>query len=148
MIRQATEDDIPAIVAMGERFYNTTHYPQAVGSYDAATAEGLIRMMVSPGVLLLAEHRGETVGMVGLVIPPWLFNAQHRVAAEIMWWTAEESRNTGAGLALLRAVAPACKAAGCKAVQMVRLESSPAHVGRLYERLGYRLAEHSYIKVL
>lgn len=149
-IRRAEEADFSAIESMGARFYGDLHY-NLFAEWDPETAIGWIKYMADPqtGVLLLAEQDGEIVGMIGLLFAPFHFNKNKKLAAEMMWWTAPEARKgTNAGLALLRAVTPACEAAGCSAIQMVHLVTSPPQAGMLYERMGFQLREHSYWKVL
>lgn len=54
----------------------------------------------------------------------------------------------GAGKALLAAIEPACRAKGCKAIQMVHLSTSPPQAASIYERVGYRHTESSFTRVL
>lgn len=146
-IRNATPADTPSILAMGRKFYDTTHYA-LFADYDDATVEVLIDLMRDAGVLLLAERDGAVVGMAGLVITPFLFNATKNAAYEVMWWVDPADQGQGAGRALLAAIEPACHARGVAAIQMVHLANSPAHAGPLYERSGYFLSETSYTKVV
>lgn len=146
-IREATREDFPAMVAMGRRFYESTAFTK-LAPFDEASTLQIGELLLAAGVLLVAEHEGKAVGMVGLVIAPFLFNNAKRIAAEVMWWVDPDERNTGAGMALLRAVAPACKAKGADAVQMMTVESSPAHAGLAYRRLGFKPTETAYLKEL
>lgn len=147
MIRAANESDIPAILDMGARFYAATSYA-GFSDYCHDSVAVIVRMMLADGVLLLAEHEGEAVGMVGLCVAPFHFNHAHRTAHEVMWWVDPEARSTGAGVALLQAVEPACREKGVTAIQMMTLADSPRHAGQLYERQGYRLTENAFTKVL
>ena len=144
-IRPATEADLPAIVAMSACFYETTSY-RGFAPFDPDAAEALARHMIADGVMLVAGD--EPVGMVGLMVVPFMFNPAHRVAYEVVWWVNPESQGTGAGKALLAAIEPACRAKGCAAIQMVHLASSPPQAAALYERMGYAHTESSYTKEL
>lgn len=146
-VRTATVDELPAIVAMGARFYATTAYG-ALAPYCPASAQTLGRMLIEQGVLLVAEAPQGLVGMVGLALAPFMFNHAKRSAHEVMWWVDPDARDTGAGIALLRAIEPACRAAGAVAIQMGVLSTSPAHAGSLYRRMGYEQTETSYFKRL
>jgi L-amino acid N-acyltransferase YncA len=144
-IRPATEADIPAIVAMSACFYETTSY-RGFAPFDPDAAEALARHMIADGVMLVAGD--EPVGMVGLMVVPFMFNPAHRVAYEVVWWVNPDAQGLGAGKALLQAIEPACRAKGCTAIQMVHLASSPPQAAALYERLGFAHTESSYTKEL
>lgn len=147
IVRAATEADTDKILEMGQKFFDNTHYAQfAAYSFDSVTH--LINVMRNDGVLLVAESNGDLVGMVGLVVCPFMFDHETTAAYEVMWWVDPDERHTGAGTALLRAIEPACKAKGVQAIQMVRLENSPEVAGKLYERMGYRPSEFSYTKMV
>ena len=134
-------------MAMGAKFFATTHYT-AFADYTPESALALIEAMTEAGVMLVAEHQGQIVGTVGLMVVPFLFDQSKTVAAEVLWYVTPEAQGAGLGKALLAAVEPACREAGCVAVQMIHLESSPPQAGALYERMGYALQEHSYVKGL
>lgn len=146
-VRKATLADVPAIVRMSECFYATTSYCQWA-DFNAQTVADLAANLAENHVMLVAEHDGEVVGMVGLYIAPFMFNADKRAAYEVVWWVDPIARDTGAGRALLGAIEPACRAAGCDAIQMVHLANSPPQAAMLYERAGYGHTESSYTKVL
>ena len=147
MIRRAGVTDAPSILAMGARFFASTHYT-SFASYDEDSALALIEAMTESGVLLVAEHEGVLVGCVGLMVVPFLFDQSKKVAAEVLWYVTPEAQGAGLGKALLAAVEPACRDSGAVAIQMIHLESSPPQAGALYERAGYALKEHSYMKGL
>lgn len=145
-IRRADVSDAADILAMGQRFYHTTHYAD-FAEYDEFTVASLIDLMLA-GVLLVAEHEEAVIGMVGLIVSAFPFNASLKSAHEIMWWVDEGAQGLGVGKALLEAVEPACREAGCAMIQMTHLTSSPPQAAALYERMGFALCESSYSKVL
>ena len=147
MIRPATEADIPAIVEMSRRFYVTTSY-SAFAAMDDDTVAALSAWLINDGVLLVADAGNGPMGMVGLAITPFMFNRDVTTAHEVIWWVSPEAQGAGVGRQLLEAVAPACKAKGAIAVQMMHLANSPPQAGELYRRLGYDLSEVSYTKEL
>lgn len=146
-IRKATEADLPAIVGMSACFYKTTSYA-GFADFCPDSVEALARMLVNTGVFLIAEDASGPVGMVGLVVAPFMFNNAHKVAYEVVWWVNPDAQGQGAGKALLAAIEPACKDAGCTAVVMVHLHNSPPQAAALYERMGFGLSETSYTKVI
>lgn len=145
MIRAATHADIPAIVSMSRKFYATTDYAMHAPMDDETVAD-LAAMLVDTGVMLVAEFDGAIVGMVGLVVAPFMFNRGVRTAHEIVWWVEPDAQGFGVGKALLAAVEPACRAQGVVSIQMVHLANSPPQAAALYERMGFRLTETSYTK--
>lgn len=147
IVRRATQDDAPAIIAMGAKFFADTSYA-AFADYSDASASVLVAMMLDGGVLLVAENDGVLIGMAGLVVTPFLFNHALKAAHEVMWWVDPAARRTGAGAALLHAIEPACRAAGAAVIQMIHLADSPPQAAALYERAGYVHSESSYTKVL
>ncbi|XTQ92554.1 N-acetyltransferase family protein [Xanthomonas sacchari] len=146
MIRQATEADIPAIVAMSRKFYATTSYTEHA-PMDEGTVEALIRQLMD-SIMLVAEVDGQVVGMVGLVVAPFMFNRDIRGAYEVVWWVEPSAQGSGVGKQLLAAVDDACLTRGVSLVVMVTLASSPPQASALYERTGYRHSETCYTKRL
>ncbi|MEF2156391.1 GNAT family N-acetyltransferase [Luteimonas sp. FXH3W] len=146
MIRAATLDDVGAIVDMARKFYATTDYAN-FAPFDETAMTHLVAGLVDH-VLLIAEQDGQPVGMVGLMVSPFLFSPSQTFATEIVWWVEESARSNGVGIELLRAVEPACKQKGCTSIQMMHLATSPKQAGLLYQRLGYRHSETSYFKVI
>lgn len=147
IVRSATEDDTPALLDMGREFYATTDYP-ALADYDEASVMALIDYMRDTGVLLVAEVADALVGMAGLILAPFPFNRRITTANEVVWWVTPGARDSGAGVALMRAIPAACKALGASTVNMVLLSSSPPQAGCIYERMGYTLCESSYMRVI
>lgn len=146
-VRQATQEDVPRIVEMSAKFYETTSYARWA-PFNPDTVHDLAANLAEHHVMLVAEDAGELVGMVGLFAAPFMFNSDVTAAYEVVWWVDPEAQGRGAGKALLQGVEPACTARGCQAVQMVHLQSSPPQAAAIYERMGYGHTESSYTKVL
>lgn len=146
-VRQATLADVPAVVAMSERFYATTSY-SAWADFSPETVAALASNLAENHVLLVAEDESGVCGMVGLFVAPFMFNAARRAAYEVVWWVNPEAQGRGAGKALLAAIEPACKVKGADAVQMVHLENSPPQAAEIYARMGYAHTESSWTKVV
>ena len=144
MIRPAVETDIPAIVRMARRFYDTTTYAQMT-PMDDDTVGDLARQLMD-SVLLVAEQQNQLVGMVGLVIAPFFFNRSILTAHEVVWWVDPGIRGSRTAYALLRALESACRAKGAQAIQMAHLSTSPPQAGGLYQLAGYSHTETAYTK--
>lgn len=147
VIREATEADLPAVVAMGERFHAASGYG-VLGDYDPSDTENNMRLLFKIGLILVAESNGRLVGALCMVFAPLMFNSKRFTANEMAWWVDEDARDTGAGVDLLRALEPACRARGAVGIQMLHLKNSPPQAAALYERLGFVQSESSYLKVL
>ncbi|QWP79230.1 GNAT family N-acetyltransferase [Lysobacter sp. K5869] len=145
-IRKAEAGDIPAIVGMGADFYPSTPYAAAGIPFCPVTVEAIARLMQENGILLVADDGRRLVGMVGLVLAPFMFNGAYRTAHEVMWWCDPAAQGAGVGKALLAAVDAAAKAAGAFSVQMLHLVNSPPQAAALYERLGYAHSETCFTK--
>lgn len=147
LVRPANTADLPAALEMAARFYATTDYTK-VAPMSADSVVKLGRLLLDQGVLLVAEREGKLVGLIGLIVAAFPFNEAYRTAHEVLWWVDPEERETGAGVALLREMIPACKYRGAVAIQMLHLANSPPQAAALYERLGFVHTETAYIKVL
>lgn len=145
-VRQATQGDVPRIVEMSAKFYETTCYARWA-PFNPDTVHDLTANLTDNHVMLVAEDAGELVGMVGLFVAPFMFNGDITAAYEVVWWVDPDAQGRGAGKALLQAIEPTCAARGCRSVQMVHLASSPPQAAAMYERMGYRHTESSYTKV-
>ena len=143
-IRPAQEFDIPAIVTMSRAFYETTQYA-AMTPMNDETVAALSRALLESHVLLIAEiEPGESVGMIGLFVAPFLFDASVTTAHEIVWWVSPALGGHGLGRRLIEAAIAACRERGAAAIQMVHLPSSPPQAAGLYEKLGFVHSESSY----
>lgn len=135
MIRAATMEDVPALVAFGRQFHDESGLPF---DYDdgAATlfAQGVVQ---SPAGCALISDTGMLLG----VLSPAYTQPGWRMAVEMAWW-AERG-----GVALLRAFEGWARAQGAKEVRMTSLATLP-RADRLLRRLGYEAAEVSYRKVI
>lgn len=144
-VRNATLADVPAIVRMGEKFYSTTDYTK-FAEFCPESVASLATMLIEQGVCLVVGD--DPIGMVGLYVGEFPMNRSKRAAYEVMWWVEPDAQGQGAGKSLLQAVEPACREAGCHAIQMLHLSTSPPQAAALYERMGYPHTESTYTKVL
>lgn len=135
MIRQATAEDIPHIVAMARKFNEASDEPRIVEE-DAAAFIGF--HIDNPDSFVAVSARGFIIGVVGGA--PW--NQSARTAHEVFWWS--EGRD---GIALLNAFEQWAASMGCE-VSEASHPSSEAAVGHLLERRGYRPQTNVYRKVL
>lgn len=136
-IRPATMEDVPAIVAMAERFYPASGYLELYGPMSKDSAAGLAIITIETGVMLVAERDGEHAGMACLHVDRFLFNADVVVAHELAFWIEPEHRGGMLAARMLRAIDEACEARGVTRTRMALLRSSPPQAEKLYLRRGY-----------
>lgn len=144
-IRKATLADVPEIVRMSAIFYPTTHYAQWCGM-DEETVADLASNLIENHVFYVAEDGDALVGMVGIFVAPFMFNANVSFGVEVVWWVAPEARGSHVAVSLLNAIEQPLRDAGCDRIQMVHMPNSPPQAAALYERQGYIRSEISYTK--
>lgn len=148
MIRPATPDDMPRILEMGERFFETAGWPE-IAEWDAGSMEQTLGYLMdaATGCVFVAETEAGIVGMTGGMLNPFYFNLSHVTGQELFWWVEPEHRGLGSGL--FDALEAWATDAGAKSFSMIALDRlKPDVLGRIYQRRGYRAAEHSYIRRL
>jgi len=135
MIRAATPDDIPVLLAMGREFHAASG--MAFGFNDAAVAGFLTRMVEAEGAVVLMTDKGAIGGALNAAYcdPSWVY------AVELFWWAR------GDGLALLRAFERWAQQAGASEIRMTSLAALP-RADRLLRCVGYVPAEVSYSKAV
>ena len=137
MIRLATVGDIARLLEMGRKFAERAGLVDHVGYDPHSMAQTFEAMIVGGHPVFIGER-----GAIGATLTPHPFNHDHIHAQELFWWS--EGRE---GLALLKALEAHCDE-HAHSLTMITLEAvDPERTGRLYERLGYRPLEHSYMKV-
>lgn len=144
-IRQATLDDVPEIVRMSAIFYPQTHYAEWT-TMDEDTVADLASNLVENHIFYVAEEGGELLGMIGLVVMPFMFNRYVKSAGEVIFWVDPRARGGRTAYNLLTAIEDPCRAAGCDRIQMVHMPNSPPQAAALYTKLGYLPSESSYTK--
>jgi len=149
IIRTAIEQDMAQCLDMARAFYATTHYGD-IAPMDDDTVCDLIRHCTENGILLVAQVAGTNalIGMAALVLVPFTFNRNVRIAAEVAWYVMPNHERNGAGALLEEAARAEAKNKGAVMMSMYALETSPPHVNDYYLRIGYIAGERSYRKRL
>ena len=71
------------------------------------------------------------------------------MAQELFWWVDESIRGSKTGIQLLKAAEKIAKESGASVMNMLSLEDlNGEKVNKLYQRLGYKRKEQSYMRVL
>lgn len=147
MIRPAELKDVDRIYKFGRAFWDQTKYAQAGIEYDYDTVTQVIVMCMQDGVALLAEDDGKIIGMILVLVFPFLMNANHLTATEWVFYTDPEYRSQGVGETLLEMSEDLLRARDVTLFNMVCLSNvTPDNAIRLYEKQGFTLAETTYMK--
>jgi hypothetical protein len=144
VVREAVPDDIPAMLAMAERFIALAWGRVGV-PYNPDTCEKLIRSLIAnpSGIVLVDDN---CTAMLGAVVHCWHFNEEALTATELFWW-AEPSSN--ASKALWEAAEAMAFEKGALTFNMAcQHHMRAAALGRVYEGRGYTASEHIYIREL
>lgn len=140
MIREAVLTDVPRLIEMGCRFIAETTYVSDIPA-NPEQLEHLARWLIEgDGVVFVSEREGQLTGMLGAMIFPHPMSGQ-RTASDLFWWVEPEAR--GDGVRLLKRMEQWAIAQGAERLMMA---APTARVGLLYERLGYRAVETSYVR--
>lgn len=145
MIREARLEDIPNILHMGRAFFEENNWPAGV-EFSADTLEATLISLIqgdSGKIFIDSDY----LGAVGGMTYPFYFTGQ-LAGCEFFWWVSPEARG-GLGLQLFKHLEQWFKQKGATTSTMIALESSsPDKVGNFYEKQGYKLMEHHYMRVL
>jgi GNAT superfamily N-acetyltransferase len=142
-IREATMDDIPVLVSMGQQFRASSAYAAHLPENTTQMAAIAKRLIASPeGLVLVATRDGQIVGTIGVLLYPHHFSGLP-TAGELWFWVTPEHR--GYGVRLVRRAEQWAQRQGATTMQMI---APTPEVGTLYRRLGYTALEVAYTKEL
>ncbi len=146
-VRRANAADIPAVIRMGRKFHESTPYADV--AYDPDSIRFISSQLIEGGILLIADHEGESVGMLGAAIGPLFMNRDALVCSELFWWVEPEGRNTGAGRALVERLESECISIGVYRLAMVGIHGPQmAKTAAMYERMDFAPTEQTWSKSL
>jgi GNAT superfamily N-acetyltransferase len=138
VIREATADDIPALVRMGMQFSDTV-YADRMDAQPEAIAGSLVSLLDSEiGQVFVSVRSGQVTGVIVLVRFVQPFSGQVTVS-ELAWWVDPGAR--GHGVRLLQRAEQWAKEQGAVWLQVAAPSEA---VGRLYERMGFEPLEVAY----
>lgn len=136
-IRHATTDDAETLIKFLFNFAAESPYTNLVDPYRIGQLAGSFIMDEDKLALICGDQ-----GMLLAMTMPFLWGAK-KTATEMAWWVEPSARNNGVGTALIEEFQRWAEAEGCSAITLTSLDNS---VAKLYDRLGYKLCEQTYIK--
>lgn len=143
VIRDMTRDEVPVMLEGARQFFaeGKLHGEFNPESFITGWRQFLD---VNIGILIGAFEGEKFCGAIGGSVFPD-FPTGDLVASEFFWYCLPETR--GAGLRLFKAFERKAKERNAKRIIMVHLANlNSGEMGRLFERFGYALCEHVYIK--
>ena len=144
MIRLAKKSDIPNLLRMSELFFNASGYGEMT-TFNKADSEQLLNNLIDLGTLLTDGKSA----MIGFVMFPMFMNNSTIMSQELFWWVDEDKRGAKIGIELLKGAEKISKESGATVINMLSLEDlNGKKVNKLYQRLGYKRKEQSYMRVL
>lgn len=146
MIRPALLDDVPALVALGQRFLAESHYAGVLTENPAQMAETAARLIrEDEGTVLVADGRERLAGTIGLYRFQHHFSGSVTVG-EVFLFVEPEARGM-VGVRLLRAAQRWAQAQGALSLQVVAPEGA-TRVEDLYRALDYQPLERAWVMTL
>jgi GNAT superfamily N-acetyltransferase len=138
-IREATVDDVPRLVEMGQRFRAESPYATRL-TENPAQMRALVTQLLETesGIVFVEEQDDQIVGMfLGFLFLHPI--SGDLIGSEVVWWVEPEFR--GRGLRLMRRGEAWAREHGARFMQMV---APTPDVAQLYRRLGYEEVEQVY----
>lgn len=141
MPRLAVPKDHSEVVNMAIKFANNTVYSRYcdVEVINRLAADFLDPL--NPDKIVFIEPSS---GMLAGMITPFTFGVD-LIATEVVWWVEPDKRNTKVGKELLDAFEDWARNEGCRLITMISIDDA---LGKYYEKRGYGLYEHAYMKEL
>lgn len=136
-IRQATIQDGEVLIRLLCNFAAQSPYTNLVDYYRIGQLAGSF-IMDDDKLALLCEDKGMLLAMT----MPFLWGTK-KTATEMAWWVEPPFRKLGIGNSLISAFQDWAKQKGCAAITLTGLDDS---VSKMYDKLGYKLCEQTYIK--
>ena len=146
-LKLATLSDLPSFLGLCRAFYEESPFSPQVLYSESKVTQFLIHSIeteYSQAVPLLLLDSQTVVGMLlgyATAVP----FSDDKVAAELAWYVEPSYRGHREALQLVYAYEEWAQRVGCKHVSMSLL-TTLTDVSKLYERLGYKKTEISYMK--
>lgn len=146
-IRLAKYEDIPALVDMGEHFYEEDSRYKDIKPFNRDAAAKYAEELVSSHYFLIAEHEGTPVGMAAAYISGIPINPDILCSSEVVFYVEPAYRGSSLAVRLAMELEDVVlKNEDVDVLCMSALDCSPAVVDKLYTRMGYSKTETAYMK--
>lgn len=144
IIRRATRDDLPGLVALALREHAASQMANQPIEMAQVQASFLGVIQGLAGAVFVSEEGGELRGLIAGMVQPGLFN-RRQTAYELLWYAED-----GSGLRLLAALRDwACR---MRAVQLVVHNyagiTDPIRFNKVMARRGFGVMGTAYVSAL
>ena len=146
IIRNATMDDMPELLVMGECAHVEAGY-NAIAPFCSESMKRLAKKAIELGVTLVAEEDC-LKGVLGMVVAPYPTNNEYMAAYEALFWIHPDNRGNNLGRELVTRVEDQCKDLGINSIHHSHMAVGSESAQRLYESTGNIKSEICYTKVV
>lgn len=146
MIREATLDDVPRIIALGQQIHAASTYQNTPFNPNAVSLKAVMMIRRDFSTILLAEQDGAPVG----ILPAWIspsFFSNELIACEQVIYVSPEYRRYRHGIALIRAYVAWAKLNNAQDIRIGNIGgmTDDDNYGRLLARLGFTRTGGMYV---
>ena len=150
MIRPADFPDIGPLTEMAFEFFSVGNLEGTGLACDQVSVMQFLFNLIDSknDILLVAEHEGELIGVIGGAITPWMFNENQLIMTEQVWFVPERFREKHpmAALRLLKELRKVGRKAGVETLILSSNERpESAKVRSFYEKIGFSMKDVNYI---
>lgn len=146
MVRNATEQDIQAILDLSREFWKFTRYTEA---FDEETTLPMIILSMDHDLMLVNEVDGRVNGFLAAIKAPLLASSEAMQAVELAWYIEPQKRGGAIGIRLIQEMETKAREQGIKYFNMASMQSSmPDVINRMYDKMDYVHSETIYTKIL
>lgn len=142
MIRQATEQDIPRLIELGQALHDESTYKHV--TYSPERVAETCRLMMLNGFIVVAEKEGEVIGvMMGDVYVPWY--STERMGIDYTLYITPKHRSGLIAVKMIKKFEEWCIGMGAKQIRP-GIGTGVTGAIRLYKALGYRSVGEWFLK--
>ncbi len=149
IIRLATHEDIPYILALAEVFFNSSLIAKAGAVFDWNGTEDLFEDLEEQELIVVAEIDDKIVGFILLDLSPTIGSFDIIQGNELAFYVEPGYRGEGIGRELILGAEEVLRQHGAQVYSMSSMMTSDPQVAhKLYQDLGFIHTESTYSKVL
>jgi ribosomal protein S18 acetylase RimI-like enzyme len=136
------------MLEFGRSFWEQTLYHKAGVEFDLETCTDVANICMDDGLAMVVEDdHGKVIGLLLVLIVPMMMNRNHQMASEWVFYVDPDWRQAGIGQQLMDLAETSLRLRGITLFNMVLLENvTPLAAHKLYQKLGFQLAEQTYMK--
>jgi GNAT superfamily N-acetyltransferase len=148
LIRKGEFRDIPEVLKMVREFHREGVSEHGLG-YDERSAKETAFGIYYAGASVILEGEEEGIcGVLGGFFVPFCLNFKLKVFQEILFYIKPEQRKGTRAVRMIKEMERVCRDMGCDFVLMAHLHGNNVNLGKVYERLGYKVMESQYLQKL